>query len=78
MNDANRSNPDAVAREATSLGYVKDSIKSKRSVNEGLTNDPVRDTTNDKRHNTRRVVVSRTRSYASSESDANEHSGTTS
>lgn len=78
MSDANSTGYklDVLAREATSPGYVKESVKSKRSVNDGLTDDPVRDTMSGRRHNTGRIVVSRTRSYASGESDVNDNSGT--
>ncbi|XP_024871103.1 uncharacterized protein LOC112454116 isoform X1 [Temnothorax curvispinosus] len=67
---------DVVVREATSLGYVKESVKSKRSVNDGLTDNPMRDATNERRRNNGRIVVSRTRSYASGESDVNDNPGT--
>lgn len=69
---------DVVAREATgtSSGPVKGSVKSKRSVNDGPTDDPVRDTISGRRHNTGRHVVSRTRSYVSGESDVSDNPGT--
>lgn len=64
-----------VIKKAASSGHIKESVKSKRSVNDGLNDDLVRDITNGKRHNTGRIV-SRTHPYASSESDANDNPGT--
>lgn len=61
------------ASKLTSSGHIKESIKSKRSIN-NLTDDLARDTANSKRRNTRRIMM-RTRSYVS-ESDANDNSGT--
>lgn len=74
MSDAKNStrHKSDVVKESTSPGHIKESVKSKRSVNDGLT-DPVRDTANDKRHNTGRIVVSRTHSYANGESDVNDN-----
>ncbi|XP_012536919.1 uncharacterized protein LOC105837019 [Monomorium pharaonis] len=77
-NDANstRHKSDVIVRGPRSSGFIKESNKSKRSVNDGLPDDPMRDTTNGKRHNTRRIIVPRTRSYTSGESDANNNSET--
>ncbi|XP_011875018.1 PREDICTED: uncharacterized protein LOC105565988 isoform X2 [Vollenhovia emeryi] len=74
MSDANSTRHKSdVVREVASSGHAKESVKSKRSVNDGLTDDPVRDTTSGKRYNTGRVVVSRANSYASVESDVNDN-----
>ncbi|XP_011164420.2 uncharacterized protein LOC105199158 isoform X2 [Solenopsis invicta] len=74
-NDANSTKSDIIARTATISEHIEESIKSKRSVNDGLLDDSMRDTINDKRHNTRRIVVSRARSYINGESDVNNNSG---
>ncbi|XP_011064432.1 PREDICTED: uncharacterized protein LOC105152076 isoform X2 [Acromyrmex echinatior] len=70
--NSTRHKPDVITREATNLEYIKEGIKSKRSVNDDFTRDE-----NGKRHNTRRIV-SRTRSYANGENNTNDNSGTNS
>ncbi|XP_012058468.1 PREDICTED: uncharacterized protein LOC105621609 [Atta cephalotes] len=75
--NSTRHKPDVLTRGATNLEYIKEDIKSKRSVNDGSSDDFVRDETNGKRHNTRRIV-SRARSYANGENNTNDNSGTNS
>ncbi|XP_018374544.1 PREDICTED: uncharacterized protein LOC108768575 isoform X2 [Trachymyrmex cornetzi] len=75
--NSTRHKSDVVTRGATNSEYIKEGIKSKRSVNDGSIDDFVRDETNDKRHNTRRIV-SRARSYANGENNTNDNSGTNS
>ena len=75
--NSTRHKPDVLTRGATNLEYIKEDIKSKRSVNDGSSDDFVRDETNGKRHNTKRIV-SRARSYANGENNTNDNSGTNS
>ncbi|KAL0101692.1 hypothetical protein PUN28_019097 [Cardiocondyla obscurior] len=69
-----------IVRGSASLAYVKESAKSKRSVNDGLADDHVRDATNDKRYNTGKIVVSasmsKAHSYESEEDDGDDNSET--
>ncbi|XP_018392639.1 PREDICTED: uncharacterized protein LOC108771754 isoform X2 [Cyphomyrmex costatus] len=76
-NDTNstRHKPD-VTRGATNSEYIKESIKSKRSVNDSLIDDFKREEANGKRHNTRRIVVPKARSYANNENNTNDNFGT--